>query len=29
MDKVEVLARVLQAKDRGLAMVFCQTKRAV
>jgi superfamily II DNA/RNA helicase len=28
MDKVEVLARVLQAKDRGLAMVFCQTKRA-
>jgi superfamily II DNA/RNA helicase len=29
LDKVEVLARVLQAKDRGLAMVFCQTKRAV
>jgi superfamily II DNA/RNA helicase len=28
MDKVEVLARVLQAKDRGLTMVFCQTKRA-
>ena len=28
MDKVEVLARVLQAKDRGLAMVFSQTKRA-
>jgi superfamily II DNA/RNA helicase len=28
MDKIEVLARVLQAKDRGLAMVFCQTKRA-
>jgi superfamily II DNA/RNA helicase len=28
MDKVEVLARVLQAKDRGLAIVFCQTKRA-
>src|SRR5580658_3818749 len=28
LDKVEVLARVLQAKDRGLAMVFCQTKRA-
>jgi superfamily II DNA/RNA helicase len=27
MDKIEVLARVLQAKDRGLAMVFCQTKR--
>jgi superfamily II DNA/RNA helicase len=29
LDKIEVLARVLQAKDRGLAMVFCQTKRAV
>jgi superfamily II DNA/RNA helicase len=28
MDKIEVLARVLQAKDRGLAMVFCHTKRA-
>jgi superfamily II DNA/RNA helicase len=28
MDKVEVLARVLQAEDRGLTMVFCQTKRA-
>jgi superfamily II DNA/RNA helicase len=28
MDKVEVLARILQAKDRGLAMVFCHTKRA-
>jgi superfamily II DNA/RNA helicase len=28
MDKVEVLARVLQAKDRNLALVFCQTKRA-
>jgi superfamily II DNA/RNA helicase len=28
MDRVEVLARVLQAKDRGLAMVFCHTKRA-
>jgi superfamily II DNA/RNA helicase len=27
LDKIEVLARVLQAKDRGLAMVFCQTKR--
>ena len=27
MDKIEVLARVLQAKDRGLTMVFCQTKR--
>jgi superfamily II DNA/RNA helicase len=29
LDKIEVLARVMQAKDRGLAMVFCQTKRAV
>ena len=29
MDKIEVLARLLQAKDRGLSMVFCQTKRAV
>ncbi len=29
LDKIEVLARVLQAKDRGLTMVFCQTKRAV
>ncbi|MBV9380485.1 MAG: DEAD/DEAH box helicase [Streptosporangiaceae bacterium] len=28
LDKIEVLARVLQAKDRGLSMVFCQTKRA-
>ncbi|HSZ39545.1 MAG TPA: DEAD/DEAH box helicase [Trebonia sp.] len=28
LDKIEVLARVLQAKDRGLAMVFTQTKRA-
>jgi superfamily II DNA/RNA helicase len=28
MDKIEVLARVLQAKDRGLSMVFTQTKRA-
>ena len=28
MDKVEVLARVLQADGRGLTMVFCQTKRA-
>jgi len=27
MDKIEVLARVLQAGDRGLTMVFCQTKR--
>jgi superfamily II DNA/RNA helicase len=29
LDKIEVLARVLQAKDRGLTMVFCQTKRVV
>jgi superfamily II DNA/RNA helicase len=29
LDKIEVLARVLHAKDRGLTMVFCQTKRAV
>ncbi|HEV2451597.1 MAG TPA: DEAD/DEAH box helicase, partial [Streptosporangiaceae bacterium] len=28
LDKIEVLARVLQAADRGLTMVFCQTKRA-
>jgi superfamily II DNA/RNA helicase len=27
MDKVEMLARVLQAKDRGLTMVFTRTKR--
>ena len=27
MDKIEVLARLLQARDRGLTMVFCQTKR--
>jgi superfamily II DNA/RNA helicase len=27
MDKIEVLARLLQVKDRGLTMVFCQTKR--
>jgi superfamily II DNA/RNA helicase len=27
MDKIEVLARVLQARSRGLTMVFCQTKR--
>ena len=27
MDKVEVLARILQARDRGLTIVFCQTKR--
>src|SRR5436190_11868877 len=28
MDKIEVLARSLQARNRGLTMVFCQTKRA-
>jgi superfamily II DNA/RNA helicase len=27
LDKIEVLARVLQASGRGLTMVFCQTKR--
>jgi superfamily II DNA/RNA helicase len=28
LDKIEVLARVLQAEGRGLTMVFTQTKRA-
>ncbi|HYT26547.1 MAG TPA: DEAD/DEAH box helicase, partial [Actinomycetota bacterium] len=28
LDKIEVLARLLQARNRGLTMVFCQTKRA-
>jgi superfamily II DNA/RNA helicase len=27
LDKVEVLARLLQAKDRGLTMIFARTKR--
>ena len=27
MDKPAVLARILQAPDRGLALVFCRTKR--
>ncbi|MFZ1854232.1 MAG: DEAD/DEAH box helicase [Candidatus Nanopelagicales bacterium] len=27
MDKPEIIARVLQAKDRGLVIVFCRTKR--
>ena len=27
MDKVELLARVLQAEDRGLTMIFTRTKR--
>ncbi|HET7408178.1 MAG TPA: DEAD/DEAH box helicase [Mycobacteriales bacterium] len=29
LDKIEVLARLLQAEGRGLAMVFCRTKRMV
>jgi superfamily II DNA/RNA helicase len=28
MDKIEVLARVLQAEGRGLTIVFCRTKRS-
>jgi superfamily II DNA/RNA helicase len=28
MDKPEMIARLLQADDRGLTMIFCQTKRA-
>ena len=28
MDKIEMLARILQAKGRGLSMVFCRTKRS-
>jgi superfamily II DNA/RNA helicase len=28
MDKIEVLARVLQAEGRGLTIVFCRTRRA-
>ncbi|GAA3741131.1 DEAD/DEAH box helicase [Salinactinospora qingdaonensis] len=27
MDKLEMLARLLQAEGRGLTMIFCQTKR--
>ncbi|WP_083947884.1 DEAD/DEAH box helicase [Thermobifida cellulosilytica] len=27
LDKLEMLARLLQARGRGLTMVFCQTKR--
>src|SRR5690606_17905979 len=27
LDKIEVLARVLQARERGLSIVFCHTKR--
>ncbi|MBN9109527.1 MAG: DEAD/DEAH box helicase [Pseudonocardia sp.] len=29
MDKVELLTRVLQSKDRGLTMIFARTKRTV
>jgi superfamily II DNA/RNA helicase len=29
MDKIEMLARILQANGRGLTMVFARTKRAV
>ncbi|HET9898281.1 MAG TPA: DEAD/DEAH box helicase [Streptosporangiaceae bacterium] len=28
LDKIEVLARVLQAQSRGLTIVFCRTRRA-
>jgi superfamily II DNA/RNA helicase len=28
MNKVEMVARILQARERGLTMVFCRTKRA-
>jgi superfamily II DNA/RNA helicase len=28
MDKIEMLARLLQAEGRGLTMVFCRTKRS-
>jgi len=28
LDKIEVLARVLQAEGRGLSIVFCRTRRA-
>ncbi len=28
MNKPEVVARILQAKERGLSMIFCRTKRA-
>ena len=29
MDKLEMLARILQSRDRGLVMVFARTKRTV
>jgi superfamily II DNA/RNA helicase len=28
LDKIEMLARILQAEGRGLTMVFCRTKRS-
>ncbi|HTJ31651.1 MAG TPA: DEAD/DEAH box helicase [Dactylosporangium sp.] len=28
LNKIEIVARVLQATDRGLTMIFCRTKRA-
>ncbi|WFE36912.1 DEAD/DEAH box helicase [Micromonospora sp. WMMD998] len=28
MNKVEIVARILQAEGRGLTMIFCRTKRA-
>ncbi|WP_426508186.1 DEAD/DEAH box helicase [Dactylosporangium sp. McL0621] len=28
LNKIEIVARMLQATDRGLTMVFCRTKRA-
>jgi superfamily II DNA/RNA helicase len=28
LNKLEMVARILQAKDRGLTMIFCRTKRA-
>jgi superfamily II DNA/RNA helicase len=28
LNKLEIVARVLQATDRGLTMIFCRTKRA-
>ncbi len=28
MDKIEIVARILQAEGRGLTMLFCETKRA-
>jgi superfamily II DNA/RNA helicase len=29
LDKAEMLARILQARGRGLTMIFCRTKRTV